>query len=113
MLIIKTIPDITVPVDIQVPGEAEPSRIQATWKLYDYDEAQARIDKINAQKLDDAQLVADDLRGLSELFDEQGQPVAFTPELAQQLLKKTYVRIPLVRSWFFAQNCRTEAAAKN
>ncbi|MGP7732931.1 hypothetical protein [Oceanimonas smirnovii] len=113
MLIIKTIPDITVPVDIHVPGDAEPSRIQATWRLYEYDAARERTDKIAAGELTDEQVVAEDLLGLSGLFDEQGKPLAFTPELAQKLIKATYIRVPLSRSWFAAQACRTEAAAKN
>lgn len=113
MFVIKKIPDIQVPVDIQVPGELEKSRIQATWKLHGFDEANARIKAIQAGEVTDQQLIAEDLINLGDLSDEQGQPASFTPELARQLLQMTYVRIPLINSWFTAQQCRAEAAAKN
>lgn len=113
MLIIKTIPEITVPVDVQVPGEAELSRIQATWKLHGFDEANARVKAIHAGEIDDQQLVAEDLLGLADVKDEQGKDLAFTPELVVQLMQMTYVRQPLIGSWFAAQSCRAEAAAKN
>lgn len=111
--VIKTIPDITVPVDIQVPGEPEKSRIYATWKLYGFDEANARIRQTHTGEVNDQQLVAEDLLSLSDLKDEQGNAVEFTPELARQLLQITYVRLPLINSFFTAQQCRVEAAAKN
>lgn len=113
MFVIKTIPDITVPVDIQVPGEETASRIYATWKLHDFDEAQRRMQAIQRNDITDEQLVADELINLSDLSDEQGQPVAYTPEVAKRLLQMTYVRIPLMSSWFIAQQGRNEAAAKN
>ncbi|GAA3704359.1 hypothetical protein GCM10022421_08970 [Oceanisphaera sediminis] len=110
--VIKNVPEITVPVDIQVPGEPEKSRIHATWKLYGYDDAQTRIAAIHKGEVTDEQLT-EDLINIGDLSDEQGQPVAFSPELARKLLQMTYVRIPLINSWFSAQQCRAEAAAKN
>lgn len=113
MLIIKEVPSITVPVDIRVPGEAEPSRVNATWKLYDYTPAQERVKAIHAGDITDEQLLAEDLLDLGPLTDAEGNPLKYSPELGRQLLEKTYIRVPLLQSWFPAQAGRAEAAAKN
>jgi hypothetical protein len=111
--IIKQVPDITVPVDIQVPGEAETCRIEARWKLHGFDAARARIEAIQAGKVTDEQLVAEDLLSAGPFRQADGTEIPFSAELAQSLLQMTYVRMPLVQSWFAAQNCRQEASAKN
>lgn len=113
MFVIKNVPEITVPVDIHVPGEEPVSRIYATWKLHSYNGAQERTEAIRRGEVTDEQVVTDDLVNLSDLSDEQGNAVAFTPELALQLLQMTYVRVPLVTSWYAAQQGRSEAVAKN
>lgn len=113
MFVIKTIPDVTVPVDIHVPGEASASRIYATWKLHAFDAAQKTIHAIKSSEITDIQLVDDDLINITELSDEKGQTVAYTPEVAKQLLQMTYVRQPLINSWFAAQQGHSEAAVKN
>lgn len=113
MFIVKTIPEITVPVDIKVPGEEAVSRIYATWKLHSYDDVQERRAAITSGELSDEQITESDLVNLSDLSDEQGNKLDFTPELVAQLLQITYVRLPLIQSWFAAQQGRSEAAVKN
>ncbi|WP_375058418.1 hypothetical protein [Zobellella sp. DQSA1] len=113
MLIIKDVQTITVPVDILVPGDEAPSRVQATWKLYDYTPAQDRLAAIRAGEITDEQLLTEDLLDLAPLKDAAGNSLKYTPELGLQLLEKTYIRMPLIQSWFPAQAGRAEAAAKN
>ena len=111
--VVKDVHEITVPVVIHVPGEAEESRISATWTLYPVDEGKARVDQMQAGEISDEQLVAEDLQDAGPFLTPEGKAIPFTPELAQQLLQKMYVRRPLINSWFAAQNARTEEAAKN
>lgn len=113
MFVVKNIPEITVPVDINVPGEDAASRIFATWKLHTYDGVQERRAAIASGEMSDEQVTEADLVNLSDLSDEQGNKLDFTPELVAQLLQMTYVRTPLIQSWFVAQSGRSEAAAKN
>lgn len=113
MFVIKAVPEITVPVDIHVPGETAVSRVYATWKLHSFDDAQDKIKAIQLNQVTDDSVVNDDLISLSELYDEQGKPVAYSSDVAKQLLQITYVRIPLMNSWFAAQQGRSEAAEKN
>lgn len=111
--ILQDIPDITVPVRVQVPGAAEVSVLNARWKLYDYEGAHARTESMKAGNITDEQLITEDLLELGPIYTPDGEEVPYTLELALQLLKKTYVRIPLTHSWISAQACRVEAATKN
>jgi hypothetical protein len=111
--IIKQVPDITVPVDILVPGDDQPSRIDARWKLYGFDAAQARVEAINRGDVTDEQVVREDLIHAGPFRDEQGNEIPYSLDLVLEQLQATYFRVPLLRSWFAAQHCRVESAAKN
>ncbi|WP_322528989.1 hypothetical protein R5R73_04940 [Salinicola sp. LHM] len=115
MFQIQSITDIVVPVTIEVPGAKEPSTIRARWRLNSVSKTQeivqAQRDKENP--LTDDQLVEQDLLGLEDVTDADGNPVSFSTELVAQLMDIPYVRRPLVLSWFQAQAGRGEAAAKN
>lgn len=111
--VLKKIADITVPVSVNVPGEAEPKTIYARWRLHPVSESKAIMEQQRAGQLDDDALVKQDLLGLSGITDEDGNEVAFSEELVAQLMDTAYVRIPLGMSWFVAQQGRAEAAAKN
>ncbi|XKE45754.1 hypothetical protein LG302_01015 [Halomonas organivorans] len=111
--VLKPIPDITVAVPIKVPGEDEPSVIQARWRLRTWDDYQARSEEVRRQEVSDEALVGDDLLDLEGIQDEGGQALDYSPALLEQLMQITPVRQALVLSWFRAQQGREEAAAKN
>lgn len=113
MFVLKTIPDTTVEVTIQVPGEDKPSTIEATWRLHKWDDFQARIQAMQAGDLTDEQLVEEDLVTLTGIKNEAGEQIAFSKDIAAQLMQLGYVRRPLMASWFEAQQGRNKAAAKN
>ncbi|MBB3142191.1 hypothetical protein [Halomonas organivorans] len=111
--VLKQIPDIAVPVTIQVPGDDEPSTIHARWTLHPVSKTQTIMEQQRAGELDDDALVAQDLLGLEGITDDKGNAVPFSQDLVAQLMELAYVRRPLVMSWFAAQQGRVEAAAKN
>lgn len=113
MLVLKQVPDITVPVAIHVPGEAEPTTIHARWRLHPVSKTREIMDAQRIGDMDDDALVARDLLGLEGITNEDGETVAFSQELVGQLMEIAYIRRPLVMSWFAAQQGRSEAAAKN
>jgi hypothetical protein len=111
--IVENVPEITVNVDIKVPGEVEVSRIQATWVLHDFDEFKQMNEKVASGEITDEQLVESDLKNAAPFFDKGNNEIKFSPELVAGLMKKTYFRQPLIRSWWDAQMCRNEASEKN
>lgn len=113
MFVLKPIPDHTVEVAIHVPGEDKPSTIEATWKLHKWDDFQARIEAMQSGELEDETLVEEDLVSLTGIKNEKGEQMAYSQELAAQLMQLGYVRRPLMASWFEAQQGRARAAAKN
>lgn len=111
-LVLKKIPTITVDVPVHVPGEDKPSTIQATWKLHDWDTYRAMVEAQQEGKKKDEELL-DDLESVSGIKDENGNDMPFNKELVEQLMQATYIRRPLILSWFAAQEGRSQAAAKN
>jgi|GEM_PF-2890729 len=111
-LVLKKIPTTTVDVPVQVPGEEKPATIHATWKLHDWDTYRATVEAQQAGKKNDEELL-DDLEGVSGIKDENGNDMPFNKELVEQLMQATYIRRPLILSWFAAQEGRSQAAAKN
>ncbi|MBB3142828.1 hypothetical protein [Halomonas organivorans] len=111
--VLKQIPDITVPVTVQVPGDDEPSTIHARWRLHPVSKTREIFEQQRDGKLDDDALVAQDLLGLEGIKDEKGKDVSFSQDLVAQLMETPYVRRPLVLSWYAAQEGRAQAAAKN
>ncbi|MCC5904092.1 MAG: hypothetical protein JJT87_19445 [Halomonas sp.] len=111
-LVLKKIPATTVDVPVQVPGEGKPSTIQATWKLHDWASYRAVVEAQQKGEKADEDLMAD-LEDISGIKDEKGKDVPFTKELLEQLMQTTYIRRPLILSWFAAQEGRSQAAAKN
>lgn len=111
--VLKQIPDITVPVTVQIPGEDEQSTIYAKWRLHPVSKTQELMCKQRAGELDDEALVEQDLLGLEGISDEKGNAIKFSKDLVAQLMDIAYVRKNLILSWFAAQQGRSEAAAKN
>lgn len=111
-LVLKKIATTTVDVPVQVPGEEKPSTIQAEWKLHDWDTYRNAVDDQQKGKAKDEDLL-DDLVSVTGIKDEKGNDVPYDKALLEQLMQTTYIRRPLVLSWFAAQEGRTQAAAKN
>lgn len=107
------VPEITVNVDIAVPGQSEKSRISATWVLHDFEAYQKKNEIISSGQLTDEQLVEEDLISAGPFYDEKGKDIQYSLDLIKKQLQKTYFRQALIRSWWDAQMCRNEAAEKN
>ena len=107
------VPEITVNVDVSVPGEVEKSRITATWVLHKFDVYQKKNDDITSGLITDEQLVETDLVSAGPFYNPEGTEIPYSKELMQSLLKKTYFRTALIRSWWKAQLCLNEEAEKN
>lgn len=111
--VIKEVPDITVSLEVLTPGDEAVSVLEARWKLYDFPDAKERTDQLQRGLITDEELVAEDLLDLGPFEDEQGKAVPFSQELAQQLLRKSYLRTPLIQSWFKAQSGLASARKGN
>lgn len=111
--VVKEIPEITVNVDIEVPGEKEKSRIAATWVLHSFEAYQEKHKLVNDGKLSDEQLVAEDLISAGPFYDDQGVELPYSADLIKNLMGKTYFRTALLCSWWDAQMCRNKVAEKN
>ena len=112
MFVLAKTPTVTVDVPVQVPGADKPSTIKATWKLYSWDDYREIMEQQQKGDKGDEDLLGD-LVKLDGIKDEGGNLVEHTKELVEQLMQITYVRRPLILSWFAAQEGRTQAAAKN
>ncbi|NWO11732.1 hypothetical protein HLV40_15175 [Chromohalobacter salexigens] len=113
MFKIQEVTDIVVPVTIDPPGADEPSTIRARWRLHPVSKTQEMMQAQRDNELTDDELVEQDLLGLEDVADAEGNSIKFDKKLVAQLMEIPYVRRPLVLSWFQAQQGRGEAAAKN
>lgn len=111
-LILKKIETTTVDVPVQVPGEKKTATIQAEWKLHKWDEYRSIVDAQQAGKKKDEDLL-EDLVNVSGIKGEDKKDLPFDKGLVEQLMQETYIRRPLIMSWFAAQEGRSQAAAKN
>lgn len=111
--IVKTVPDVTVPVEIMVPGDEAPSRIHARWKLHNFDQFQERMKLAGTGDITDEQLIREDLVHAGPFHDEEGNELPFSHDLVVELLQQTFFRTALIASWYPAQQGRVEAVAKN
>ncbi|WP_447043969.1 hypothetical protein [Vreelandella sp. H-I2] len=111
-LILKKIETTTVDVPVQVPGEKKPATIQAEWKLHKWDAYRSIVDAQQAGKKKDEDLL-EDLVNVSGIKGEDKKDLPFDKALVEQLMQETYIRRPLILSWFAAQEGRNQAAAKN
>lgn len=111
-LVLKKIATTTVDVPVHVPGEEKPATIQATWKLHDWDTYRATVKAQQESGKPDEDLL-DDLENVTGIKGENGEELPFDKELVAQLMQATYIRRPLILSWFAAQEGRNQAAAKN
>lgn len=111
--ICKEITDITVPVTVYTPGDDEPSEFHARWRLHPWEVTKERREAMNAGEVTDEQVVADDLLELLDVLDADGNAITDSAELRQWMMSQTWVRRPLLASWFVAQSGYVKEAAKN
>ncbi|WP_286903107.1 hypothetical protein [Vreelandella sedimenti] len=111
-LVLKKIPTTTVDVPVQVPGDKKPATLQAEWILHKWDKYREVVDASKTPDFKDEDLL-EDLKGLSGIKDEEGNDLLFNKALVEELMQETYIRRPLILSWFAAQEGRNQAAAKN
>jgi hypothetical protein len=111
-LVLKAIPTTTVDVPVKVPGEEKTVTIQAEWTLHKWDKYREVVEKSQKPAFKDEDLIKD-LKGLSGIKGEDGKDLKFDKALVEQLMQETYIRRPLILSWFAAQEGRSQAAAKN
>ncbi|RUR34475.1 hypothetical protein [Vreelandella nanhaiensis] len=111
-LVLKKIATTTIDVPVQVPGDEKPSTIQATWVLHNWASYRAIVDAQQKREKTDEDLLGD-LKNVAGLKDESGNDLVFDKELLDALMDITYIRRPLILSWFAAQEGRNQAAAKN
>ncbi len=111
-LILKKIETTTVDVPVQVPGEKKAASIQAEWKLHKWDDYRAIVEAAQAGKRKDEEFL-EDLVNISGIKGEDKKDLDFDKALVEQLMQETYIRRPLILSWYAAQEGRSQAAAKN
>jgi|TARA_R110001583_G_scaffold192029_1_gene358074 hypothetical protein len=103
---------ITVPVPYTDPLKGA-REFKATWKLHPWKEYRAIVDAQQAGQKTDEDLL-EDLIALEGIKDsESGEEIKHCQELVDAAMSVTFIRRPLILSWFAAQEGRSQAAAKN
>ncbi|RWR26788.1 hypothetical protein D2T29_19620 [Sinirhodobacter populi] len=97
-------PEFTETVPVAVPGEAETQRITARFRVVDTDDLDWNDQAAVKAFLDEAVI------NFEGLGDDQKRPIACTPEIRAQLLRRPYIRVALIRSYVLAV---TKAASGN
>lgn len=111
-LVLKKIPTTIVDVPVKVPGEDKTVTIQAEWTLHKWDKYREVIEASKKPEFKDEDLL-EDMKGISGIKGEDGKDLPFNKELVEALMQETYIRRPLILSWFAAQEDRSQAAAKH
>lgn len=111
-LVLKKIPTTIVDVPVKVPGEETTVTIQAEWTLHKWDKYREVVESSKKPEFKDEDLLKD-LKGLSGIKGEDDKDLPFDKALVEQLMQETYIRRPLILSWFAAQEGRNQAASKN
>ncbi|MCD1588149.1 hypothetical protein K7H09_19285 [Halomonas sp. IOP_14] len=141
-LVVKKITSSTVDVPVQVPGELKSGSLPATWKLHEWEEYRKIAEALKKGEMDDEELVNKELVDIDVVLqeewreDEGGAPEGLKvvkrekiegeegyivvterslgfAEAKELVMSTTYIRRPLIMSWFAAQEGRNQAAAKN
>ncbi|MCP1314391.1 MULTISPECIES: hypothetical protein [unclassified Halomonas] len=104
----------TITVDVPYTDPVQGAQtFQATWNLHKWSEYRKVVDAQQAGKKTDDDLL-DDLVRLEGIKDSQTkQEIPHCDELVAAVMDVTFMRRPLILSWFAAQEGRQQAAAKN
>ncbi|RUR43370.1 hypothetical protein [Vreelandella populi] len=111
---IKLTSAVTITVDVPYTDPIQGAQtFQATWKLHKWDEYRGIVTAQQAGEKTDEDLMEDLVR-LDGLKDsETKEQIAHCDELVDAAMSVTFMRRPLILSWFAAQEGRNQAAAKN
>ena len=113
---LKQIPDVTLEVPIDVPGDyGKTSRhsIKVRYRLRSVAEQRAVFEAPAEQRPSDDELMAADVLGITDIKDADGEPLPFNEDLLEQLMDIAYVRAALVQGWLKAQAGAPASAEKN
>ena len=116
MFKLKKIPDVTLEVPIDVPGDhGKSSRhtIRVKYRLLSVTEQKEVFEAPDHQRPTDDALMARDVLDILDVKDEAGEPMAYSEELLEQMMDIPYVRASLVKGWLRAQAGAPESAEKN
>ncbi|WP_422102000.1 hypothetical protein [Vreelandella sp.] len=103
---------VTVPVPYTDPIQG-PKEFKATWKLHPWKEYRAIVDAQQAGTKADEELL-EDLVSLEGIEDsETKEKIQHCQALVDAAMSVTFIRRPLILSWFAAQEGRSRAATKN
>lgn len=104
----------TITVDVPYTDPIQGAQtFQATWNLHKWDEYRSIVNAQQAGEKSDEDLIEDLVRidGLKD--SETKEEIAHCDELVDAVMSVTFMRRPLILSWFAAQEGRSQAAAKN
>ncbi len=103
---------ITVDVPYTDPIQGAQT-FQATWNLHEWEKYRSIVDAQHAGKMSDEDLLKDliSIEGLKD--SETKEEIDHCDELIDAVMSVTFMRRPLILSWFAAQEGRNQAAAKN
>lgn len=113
---LKQIPDVTLEVPIDVPGDyGKTSRhsIKVRYRLRSVAEQRAVFEAPADQRHSDDELMASDVLDITDIKDADGEPLPFNEDLLEQLMDIAYVRAALVQGWLKAQAGAPASAEKN
>lgn len=106
-MVLKIKPSADVVVPVEVPGEAEPVELTATWDLLKVDEAK------QAYEASPEEVVRQHLKDLQGITDEDGTERPFDDNVREEAMQIPYVRTALIQSFFQTQSGRAQYATKN
>lgn len=111
---IKLTSAATITVDVPYTDPVTgPQTFKATWNLHSFTEYKKKLEDQQAGKSKDDDLL-EDLISLEEIKDsETGEKIPHCNELVDAVMNVTFMRRPLLLSWYPAQEGRNQAAAKN
>lgn len=110
---LKFVPEITLDVEISVPGESAKSTIVVTYKIRPVSEQERIFKATHADKPSNADIMIEDIIHIDGVKDVDGEPLAFNKDILEQLMEIPYVMTALVQGWFKAQAGLQEAKRKN
>lgn len=103
---------ITVDVPYTDPIQGAQT-FQATWNLHKWSEYRSIVNAHQAGEKSDEDLLEDLVRIDGVKDSETKEEIAHCDDLVNAVMDVTFMRRPLLLSWFAAQEGRNQAAAKN
>ncbi|SES12587.1 hypothetical protein SAMN04487958_107204 [Vreelandella subterranea] len=113
---LKPIPDVSLSVLINVPGDRGKSTqhtITVRYRLLSVTEQREIFDASPEDRPNDDDLMARDVIDIEGIKDEDGKVLPYDIELLSQLMDISYVREPIINGWLRAQAGAGEAKQKN